>query len=95
MANESKPMKHMTQEEALAELQAAFPDRAQYFRLVREHSIGMQYGCMDEFCIWQHYGSRQILANSNRSWEHAVAIAKSGNEDIWPEDHSPIVEDSQ
>ena len=79
----------MTQEQALKELQAAFPDKADYFTLQREHSIGYEYGNIDSFYIFEHsFGSSRIIASSHRSWAHAVAIAKSADEDIWPEDHS-------
>ena len=33
--------------------------------------------------------------SSTRSWEHALAIARSGNEDIWPEVEDEVGEVSQ
>lgn len=79
----------MTQEQALAEIEAAFPEKKGQIKLERNHSIGMQHGSMDQFYIWEKVGrlSVEIMASSDRSWEHAIAIAKSENEDIWPEDH--------
>ena len=67
----------MTQEQALAELRLAFPDRANRITLEYTHSIGYAHGYMDEFYIWDHSDIRpRILASSHTSWDDAVAHAK-------------------
>ena len=78
----------MTQEQALAQFKLFYPQDADYLQVEREHCIGYRHSVDDAFRLWNHRGGLcQIVATSNRSWEHALAIAKSGNEDIWPEDH--------
>jgi hypothetical protein len=81
----------MTQEDALKALQEIFPINP-YLAVSRERTIGYVKGWANTFYLWDHSGSgrNSIIASSNRSWEHAVAIAKSGNEDCWPEDDSPV-----
>jgi hypothetical protein len=82
----------MTQEQALAELKLIFPDDAEYLRVEREHSIGCRHGFKDTFTLWNHsaHFNSHIVASSNRSWEHALAIAKSGNEECWEQDTSEV-----
>jgi hypothetical protein len=82
----------MKQSEALEEFKKLFPEDAEFLKVERMHSIGYKHGCYDEFILWNWNlgGTNHIAASSYRSWEHALAIAKSGNEDVWPEDHSPI-----
>ena len=79
----------MTQEQALFEFQEMFHDRRE-LQIERTRVIGVKRGHMNTFRLssWQH--GYEIIATSNRSWEHALAIAKSGNEDIWAEDDSPV-----
>ena len=80
----------MTQEQALKELEAIFPNLAGGLTVTRERSIGLHWGSDVEYRAWNHKDRAcDILATSNRSWEHMLAIAKSGNEDIWPEDKAP------
>lgn len=79
----------MTQEQALAEFQAMFPEDAEKLSVSRERFIG--YKPRNTFYLWNRTGlGPDIIASSERSFEHALAIAKSGNEDCWPEDDSPI-----
>ena len=80
----------MTQEQALAELEAIFPEKVGSLTVTRERSIGLHWGHDDEFRAWDHTDHAcDSIATSNRSWEHMLAIAKSSNEDIWPEDKAP------
>lgn len=87
----------MTQEKALSEFQAIFPEDANYLTVERERKIGYEHGDMNAFYLWNHNlpGSSSIVASSNRSFEHALAIARSGNEDIWEEDTTPIPEERE
>jgi hypothetical protein len=78
------------QSEALEEFKKLFPDDAEFLRVEREHSIGYSFGAADVFYLWNQALHHPVIASSTRSWEHALAIAKSGNEDVWPEDNSPI-----
>jgi hypothetical protein len=80
----------MTQREALDAYRAMFPDRAAKLKVEREHSIGYKYGHMDSFNLWDFSGPTSQLIQSPYSWEHALATAKSGNEDLWPQDDSPV-----
>lgn len=84
---------HMTQHEALEAARALFPDDAQYLSVSRERFIGNQQ--WDRFYLWRHLGGRaEILASSTRSFEHALAIARSGNEDCWEQDDSPLEQEA-
>lgn len=85
----------MTQEEALEEFKKLRPESADKLRVEREHSIGYTYGATDSFRLWDCSGSKLDLISSTRSWDHALAMAKSGDEDCWPEDNSPIAEAQQ
>jgi len=75
----------MTQEQALVEFQKLRPESTK-LQASRERSVGYQHGFANSYVLWDHaeYGS-PIVASSERSWEHALAIAKSGDEDCWPE----------
>ena len=76
----------MTQEQALQALREIYPDN-KHLAVSREREIGHRN--TDQYFAWNWTGYRcEILARSDRSWEHMLAIAKSGNEDIWPEDKS-------
>lgn len=79
----------MTQEECLALAQALFHEDAKYISVSRDRYIGRD--TRNEFYIWNERlpGGMQIVASSSRSFDHCLAIARSGNEDIWPEDDSP------
>jgi len=85
----------MTQEQALAEFQAMFPGN-KCLKVERTRSLGFKHGYMNQFYLWDHsdYLDSHIVASSRRSWEHALAIAKSGNEDCWPVDDSPVEEEA-
>ena len=78
----------MTQEQAYEEFYALMPeDRRSFLQAERSRAVGCDHGYKNEYYLWDH--SQQgpaIVAYSTRSWEHALAIARSGNEDIWPED---------
>jgi len=80
------------QSEALEEFKKLFPEDAEFLSVERNHTIGFHHGYDDGFTLWNHSEGRDkhIIASSFHSWEHALAIAKSGNEDVWPEDNSPI-----
>ena len=83
----------MTQLEALAEAKIIAPEIADKLTMDRHHTVGFIYGHVDEFYIWNHADDAcEILAHSDRSWEHALAImkAKLGNDNLWPKDNSPI-----
>lgn len=82
----------MTQEQALEICKELFPDKAENFTLEREHYIGMQWGHMDTFRIWEHSHSyrSEILATSHVSWEHAIAVLKANSEELWEQDNSPV-----
>jgi hypothetical protein len=80
----------MTQEQALKELEVIYPELAGFLTVTRERSIGLHWGSDNEYRAWNHKNREcSILATSDRSWEHMLAIAKSGNENIWPEDKAP------
>ena len=80
----------MTQEEALKEAQAMFPEIADVIAVERQHRSGCKYGNVNTYYIWDHSNHDcRIVSKSNRSWEHVLAIAKSGNEDCWPETSEP------
>ena len=81
----------MKQTEALDEARKLFPEIADHISVERNYTIGFKHGIQNQFYIWDHSNrGARIVAHSDRSWEHALAIAKSGNEDIWPEDATPI-----
>ena len=82
----------MKQSEALEEFKKILPNEAEFLAVSHHKFIGDFIGYSNEFSLWSHYEDRDtsLVASSVRSWEHALAIAKSGNEDVWPEDHSPI-----
>ena len=82
----------MKQSEALEEFKKMFPEDAHRLAVERSFRIGYNFGAMNLFYLWNHSCgmSNHLVASSTRSWEHALAIAKSGNEDVWPEDNSPI-----
>jgi hypothetical protein len=67
----------MNQTEALAATKALLPELADGLRLARMHSIGVEFGHLDEFHIWNHTnGVCEILAHSDHSWEHAISLLK-------------------
>lgn len=79
----------MTQEQALKAFQEIFPQQAASLSVQRERTIGYKHGWPNVYTLWDHSRSRiqsALVASSNRSWEHALAIAKSGDEDVWPEE---------
>ena len=78
----------MTQEEALKAYQEMFPEKAEHLEAERTRSIGRRN--QSEFTLWDWSGLRLGMVKSERSWEHALAMAKSGDENIWPEDQSPV-----
>lgn len=82
----------MKQSEALEEFKKLFPEDSDNLSVERNHSIGFQCGNEDEFYLrnFANGPSDSIVASSTRSFEHALAIAKSHKKDVWPEDHSPI-----
>lgn len=82
----------MTQEQALEEFKKLRPDCVGRLKAERVRSIGYIHGFSNEFNLWDYSEVRPHLISSRRSWEHALAIAKSGDEDCWPEDDSPIAE---
>ena len=76
----------MTQEQALAEFQKLRPE-SRKLAVSRDRHIGYHYGQENTYYLWDHAeDSDSIIATSTRSWEHALAIAKSRNEDCWPEE---------
>lgn len=82
--------KHMTQEEALEKFRALRPNSK--VAVSRERFAGDFGGHKNMFSLWDTTGSILLIVHSNRSFEHALAVAESGNEDVWPEDDSPIYE---
>jgi hypothetical protein len=82
---------NMTQEQALIAAREIFPGN-EFISVERRRSIGYKYGYPNMFYIWDHssHTKSAIVASSTRSWEHVLAIAKSGNEDIWPEEDAPL-----
>lgn len=75
----------MTQEQALAAFQALRPESPK-LAVSRERRIGYELGFANCYYLWDHELTCSIVASSNRSWEHALAIAKSGDDDCWPEE---------
>lgn len=69
----------MTQQEALEKVKAMLSEIADGIKLEREHSIGCKYGLMNHFRIWDHSNRSicRILASSEHSWEHAVAMVEA------------------
>ena len=85
----------MNQQQALDAVKAIFPDIAEHLQVERSHSLGAQRGTMNVYRVWDWSGrTPKTLATSGRSWEHAVAIAKSGNEDVWPEESEPFEDEA-
>lgn len=80
----------MTQEQALEEFKKLRPASADKLKVERERSIGYRSGWPNLFRLWDYSGAVSELITSERSWEHALAIAKTGDEDCWPEDDSPV-----
>ena len=73
--------------------QAILIDEANYLSLQRQRNLNSQGEVTNSFYIFSHAGCRKhdcLVAHSERSWEHALAIAKSGNPEVWDEDDSPI-----
>jgi hypothetical protein len=85
-------MSHMTQEQALEAAKTMFPDKANGLVVSRERLIGARWCYPNEFRLWDTSAQTRIIATSHRSFEHMLAIAKSGNEDVWEEDNSPVEE---
>jgi hypothetical protein len=72
----------MTQEQALAAFQELRP-KSRHLAVSRDRHIG--YRPANDYYLWDHsQGPSALVASSDRSWEHALAIAKSGDEDCWP-----------
>lgn len=81
----------MNQQQALDAVKAIFPDIAEHLQVESTRALGAQRGNMNMYWIWDWSGQKlRTIAFSTRSWEHALAIAKSGNEDIWPEENEPL-----
>lgn len=80
----------MTQEQALEEFKAMFPDRADKLKVERERAIGYDHGHMNTFSLWDYSGIKSELTQSTRSWEHLISLVKVGNEGWWPVNDSPI-----
>lgn len=86
----------MTQEQALKAFQAIFPE-SDKLQVQRVRSIGYKHGYTTEYSLWDfsRVGRESaIVATSDRSWEHVLAIAKSGNDDCWAEEDG-VWEDEQ
>lgn len=82
----------MTQEQALAAALEIFSDRKKDISVERNRTIGyMTSDTKNTYYIWD---DTRIAASSDRSWEHALAIAKSGNDDIWEATDSEVGEDA-
>ena len=71
----------MTQEQALEKFQAMYPEDAARLAVSRDRMVGRVRGEANTYYLWGADG--RIVASSTRSWAHVLAIAKSGDEDIW------------
>ncbi len=76
----------MTQQEALKIAMELCPDAE--IQLERVHCIGAKRGSMEEFKIWDWRGNLRSLATSEKSWEHAIDILRTQQEDLYPQDSS-------
>lgn len=66
----------MTQEQALIEFQKMRPEVADKLGAERIRKIGMQFGSMNEFRLWDYSTRFRLeLISSSVSWEVAVAKA--------------------
>lgn len=73
----------MTHEAALEQFKVMFPERAD--KLAVEYNVTIWDGAKERFYLWDHsstFGGK-IVASSERSWGHALALAKIEQE--WPE----------
>ena len=79
----------MTQEQALVICRKLMPDAE--LQLERVHCIGAKRGYMEKFQVWDwSLSGTRIIATSELSWEHCVAIVKTHIESAWEHDSSPV-----
>lgn len=83
----------MTQEKALVEYQAMFPNKADKLAVERKRSIGYKFGHANGFNLWDHSDDKIQLTSSNISWEHVLMQVRAKHEELWSKDTSPIAED--
>lgn len=79
----------MTQEQALEKLKAIFPGNKN-LAVSRDRMVGARNWNQYFAWSWSHGG--YIICSSDRSWGHLLAIAKSGNEDVWEKVDEPTEE---
>jgi hypothetical protein len=70
----------MTQEQAFEELQAIFP--SENITVERDRKIRTGDGTFNSYWLFADCLPRGVIS-SDRSWEHLIAIAHSGNEKMW------------
>jgi len=80
----------MTQEQALAEFRILYPGRKT--AASRERFIGEYGGHMNTFNLWTFDPECEIVAQSNTSWDHAVALARVKVNNFAPDD-SPVTDE--
>ncbi len=75
----------MTEEVALGELVKIFPSVDPKFLAVsRDRHVYGDGRVRNSYYVWNYTVEKAtIVGSSYRSYEHALAIAKSGNEDVW------------
>ena len=76
-------------QEALEAAMQIFP--GEYIYVSIDHTLSSDG--RERKARWIHCEAlRNGCSCSDRSWEHVLAIARSGNEDCWPEVDDPIEE---
>jgi hypothetical protein len=82
---------NMTIQEALKAAQEIFPDDENVYVSMDVSLYKKDKKPRQTLWVFANSLPRRTVS-SNRSWEHALAIARTGNEDIWPEVEEPFEE---
>ena len=84
----------MTQEQALEQFKAMFPEKAEHLAVARMRTIGKEYGHQNEFILWDFScdGGKgcEIVAKSAVCWEEA--LHKATPAPAFAKDDSPVDE---